>query len=102
MVLIVKGRKDGKQQQHLQDFDENLSEYMKTNPENNNHWNKVQQKYNLVTEDEIDRGCWWSTHKVKIKLPEGWKWKYKKPLLVLETEQGKVIFSQYYDIQLIR
>lgn len=65
-------------------------------------WNKVQQKYSLVTEDEIDPGCWWSSHKVKIKLPEGWKWKYKKPLLVLETEQGKVIFSHYYDIQQIR
>ena len=71
-------------------------------------WNKLLGSYNIIMEDK-PLGCWpWSRWtwtrdtKVKIVLPEGWKWKYKNPLLVLETEKGDIVFSKYYDLQILR
>lgn len=64
-----------------------------------NEWNKVLKNHNVVMEDEIEPGCWWNSHKVKVKLPKGWKWSYNNPLLVLVTEKGYVVFSQYYGTQ---
>ena len=68
-------------------------------------WNKLLESYDIVME-EPEPGCWraWTqnTSKVKIVLPEGWKWKYKKPSLVLETEKGDIVFSKYYDTQILR
>ena len=66
-------------------------------------WNKLLESHNIIMEDKPDLGCWsrWTWTSVKIVLPEGWKWKYKKPSLVLETEKGDVVFSKYYDTQIL-